>query len=699
MGAPTVSVRAAAAATAAVGVAVAAIAAATAASSADTALMTTSVRLHQLVSSPGGVMTLADGRQMAASVYSVGGCEARPLSSGTSKDGTPDGDDTVLRQTTGRPCVLVNTTSTAVPTWRGFQALRVRTNGFSFTPTFTLDGVDGSLDLRRLDWRDAVAVIGRKGDVLVRPSFELGTDVGARETVLAAEAGEVAGWGKYGELLLTAVAYTSWRPVTRLLHTSAADTSARVTFPAPIDDLLIVYGLTHAMPVVSGVFATDVSVSPLNISAGCSCAKRPPSTRQSLLPVGPSTCAQRQVTVEPFVCDLLGGRWCATVSSTRYKPTTPLDAQGTCGCVAQHTTVHRDVEPYAPAAAFAPNPTGNLLEARAHGAAEAVVSGNAGVSVSAGGVVATASPLAVVGAPSSQAVVASREPIVVTTTSPVAVSTPPPVVVASPEAVPSAATTLAVDVDTTSPVVVQTASPVVVTTPVPTTLAVPTPPAVVVAPPTVSPVAVSTPDVAVSTQSPVAVETRSPVSVETRSPVAVNTTAPAAVDTTTPVAITTPPPPTLPPAASLAPSPTVAPPVADATPTVPTAAPATPPPIVAVNTTTPVVVATQSPVAVTTPPPPTVAAVPSAAPTPAAAAWTPVAVSTPAATVVTTAAPVEVAASLPTAAASTSAASVGASGLPAVQPTVAASAAGRGGGGAAVSAVETEVAPAWAVAL
>lgn len=115
------SLLAAAASTAAVVAPLVAPAAAKAAS-------TTSIPVHTILSSPGGVLTLSDGRQLKAEVHFIGGCTTDPSQpTGQPREKNAASNMTEFLQVVGPPCVLADRSGT--PTYVGFQAIRVTANG------------------------------------------------------------------------------------------------------------------------------------------------------------------------------------------------------------------------------------------------------------------------------------------------------------------------------------------------------------------------------------------------------------------------------------------------------------------------------------------------------------------------------------------------------------------------------------------
>lgn len=300
--------------------------------------------------------TLPDGRQLKAEVLSIGGCVSSPLVSGTPR-GSSASAYTVLRQNSGPPCVLVNGTAVEVPTFVGVQAIRVWTNGFRFTGGLRVEDIDASTrsaSQAAAGWREAATVLGRGAGQLVRPTLHVAADalVAVHDAAVAGSTLAAAGWPGYGDQLLRAVSYASWRRVENLGEADAALGATDVQFLGAIDDLLILYALSQPTLDDPGA-ATAALVSGLSLSAGCQCASGRPSTRSVAVPVDdggedPGRCSVVSVTVNAFVCDFQGTTWCETVASRTYVATSALAADGTVACERRGATIQRPVSPFTP---------------------------------------------------------------------------------------------------------------------------------------------------------------------------------------------------------------------------------------------------------------------------------------------------------------------------------------------------------------
>ncbi|GAB0498501.1 hypothetical protein MMPV_009911 [Pyropia vietnamensis] len=321
---------------------------------------TTSVPLHRIIAAPGGVLRLADGRQLGAKVYDLGGC----TSTHTTRTGAPRGattsNFTLLLQHTGPPCVVHRQEPNGTPTVVGAQAIRVVANGWQFTaPALTVEDVDANTKPpaeAKSGWRDTITALGVTAGSVVLPSVSVAADalVGVTDSAVAtstlAEAGVSAGGGD--TMALQSVTYASWSNVRNVGPDERALGRGVFSFDTPLNELLVLYSLAQAEAADDRVI-TGAYVSGVEVPDGCQCAKGKPETRQVLVPQpGTDECSTVTRTVTPVSCDLQGDHWCETGSSTQWFST----GGGGRACESRRTTVQRVVASYRPVDSFAVSP-------------------------------------------------------------------------------------------------------------------------------------------------------------------------------------------------------------------------------------------------------------------------------------------------------------------------------------------------------
>lgn len=136
---------------------------------------------HQVLSAPGGVLTLRDGRQVRASIIDVGGCTTRTnwvtgkAHRDTSSNYTTSSRGTTQSRDSASECVTGVPTKAGAANYTSFQAVVFEANGFQFTPSFVLEDVDAQGDAANPSegWRETMSSLGAAGGKLVYPQLSM----------------------------------------------------------------------------------------------------------------------------------------------------------------------------------------------------------------------------------------------------------------------------------------------------------------------------------------------------------------------------------------------------------------------------------------------------------------------------------------------------------------------------------------------
>jgi len=316
------------------------------------------VSFHEILTAPGGVYTLPDGRQFAAQTYSTNGCRHEYVYTGVPASATSNA--TKIVQVDPADCTMVNRSSTSdVQTYVGVKVLRVVANGFKFLPRFTFSDVDtnsSNVYDGPFQWRDSVSSIGLADGSIVRPtlSLEPQTELAIVDSMVDKTALTQSGWPNFGagDLPLESASYASWDVFEDIVGVDSYRGRAHVTYQQPIDDLLAFYALTHRSN-VTRTYGTLVYLDGLIFPPSCQCSAGAPETRQIAVPtLTAGECMMTTRTFTPHVCDLLGTKWCRTIDVLAWRATGP-DSGGTVPCASSPLTVQRYQSEYLPQSDFA----------------------------------------------------------------------------------------------------------------------------------------------------------------------------------------------------------------------------------------------------------------------------------------------------------------------------------------------------------
>lgn len=177
---------------------------------------------HELLSAPGGLLTLSDDRQVRGRIIDVGGCTTRPnwvtgkpypdSSSNytTMSRGTTESRDSATECVTGVP------SEARAANYTSFQAFLIETNGFLFTPSFDLEDIDAQDNAAYPSegWRETMSSLGAAGGKLVQPQMSTaeGALVGVRRFGMPAESLKAVGLPAVAGLSIDGAAYLAEKP-------------------------------------------------------------------------------------------------------------------------------------------------------------------------------------------------------------------------------------------------------------------------------------------------------------------------------------------------------------------------------------------------------------------------------------------------------------------------------------------------------
>eukprot|EP00168_Porphyra_purpurea_P012020 TRINITY_DN3119_c0_g1_i1.p1 TRINITY_DN3119_c0_g1~~TRINITY_DN3119_c0_g1_i1.p1 ORF type:complete len:427 (-),score=112.80 TRINITY_DN3119_c0_g1_i1:216-1496(-) len=193
---------------------------------------------------------LPDGRIISAQVFSVGGCVPR-------SDGDTTGTAYSKRQAwtrmsqapNGPSCTLRDVSG--VPTYVGFQAIRIRISGGTMVPSLRLEDVD-AMNRKASEaedgWRETMTALGRSSGRIVKPQLSTSSKGMTRVFTyqMAGSSLKEVGWGKQPDVALEGVSYASWTTIKNSPYERADMARGSAVFTEPIDDLVVVYALAQA---------------------------------------------------------------------------------------------------------------------------------------------------------------------------------------------------------------------------------------------------------------------------------------------------------------------------------------------------------------------------------------------------------------------------------------------------------------------
>jgi len=190
-----------------------------AATAADARTACEYVPIHRILASAGGVYTLADGRQLKARKVSVGGCTTMPgLESGSAYPDTHSNYTVISHESDA--CVTGTGRDGSTPTYTGFQAIVVESNGFKFSADLVLEDIDAQpVGDPTKGWRETMSSLAMADGEVVRPSMT--TKPGSLVTVqpfrLPRASLKEVGFPSSDDLLISGAAYSSWTETKSML--------------------------------------------------------------------------------------------------------------------------------------------------------------------------------------------------------------------------------------------------------------------------------------------------------------------------------------------------------------------------------------------------------------------------------------------------------------------------------------------------
>lgn len=206
----------------AAGVVGAVMVAATAAGQASAASACKAVPVHRMLSAPGGIHRLSDGREFKATVVEVGGCPSSTyLSTGMAYPDTASNytvisalfNATLLGDGTSSSACVAETGVSAGASPQvlsGFQAVLIEANGFRFTADMVLEDIDAqALVPLSAGWREMMTSLGMAGGRVVRPAFSTlpGSFVGVQPFQIKEAALAAVGFPSSADMTVDGMAY------------------------------------------------------------------------------------------------------------------------------------------------------------------------------------------------------------------------------------------------------------------------------------------------------------------------------------------------------------------------------------------------------------------------------------------------------------------------------------------------------------
>lgn len=204
----------------------------------------------------------------------------------------------------------------------------------------------------QLAWRQTMAALGLPSGALVRLdlSTETGALVSVKEYAIDSLSLAKAGWTGVGSgcLPMQAVAYDSWTRVENIKADNAELARGFVSFNEVIDDMMVMYVLTQ--PDVVDTKPTSAFLSAIEVADGCQCSSTAAKARTVAQPVlgSEGRCVIKTRSVSAAVCDFIGDQWCEMAAQHKYVQSSGAAIDGTVGCDARPSTVHKVVSAYAP---------------------------------------------------------------------------------------------------------------------------------------------------------------------------------------------------------------------------------------------------------------------------------------------------------------------------------------------------------------
>jgi len=120
---------------------------------------------------------------------------------------------------------------------------------------------------------------------------------------------------------------------------------AFVSYPDPVDRLLIIYAITQksANDPNAAAFFSEVT-----LGCGCQCAEKPGASQMTVPVEGSAgTCKKVPSKSPAYNCDFMGKFWCETAETTRWEMTGSRSA-----CASVPSTIQVPVSSYTPTSKF-----------------------------------------------------------------------------------------------------------------------------------------------------------------------------------------------------------------------------------------------------------------------------------------------------------------------------------------------------------
>lgn len=308
------------------------------------------VPIHRILASAGGVYKMEDGRELKGTKVNVGGCTTMPaLPTGLAY---PDSSSnyTVVSHENDAKCVTGTGRDGKMPTYKGFQAILVEANGFKFSADLVLEDIDAQPVENPADgWRETMSSLAMADGAVVRPimTTKKGSLVAVQQFRMPGESLKEVGFPG-SDLLIDGAAYSSWTETKNcpFMNDPTGQCKAFVTYPEPIDRLLIIYSITQpsANDPNAAAFFSEVT-----LGCGCQCgAKAAQPTTTVPVDGKPGQCKSEPNKMPSYSCDFMGKYWCETKETTKWAMT----GSGPGACAQVPSMISKPVSSYTPSKEF-----------------------------------------------------------------------------------------------------------------------------------------------------------------------------------------------------------------------------------------------------------------------------------------------------------------------------------------------------------
>lgn len=308
--------------------------------------------VYKVFNSTNRVLTLDDeagARDIKVTTYAINACQSESSIETGSQESQNGTWLSHVNNPTGSACLQMVVSSYRV--YVSFQAIVIRSNGWSLKPSFVLDDISAEVGATStFGWKESIAVFGIKNKALVSPNISLSED-----TLLRSYKYIVPSWAsrnmglEIGAVMATGAEYAH----AQYQNCSAAVTAcqAKVTFSEYVDAFVVMFALAQRATTLSTSTAT---MSSLNMGCDCRCrvVNMGPRMITSAAPESNSSCVRKESTSPVTECDVFGNKWCSKDPSIYYEITGAKKTSGLFPCVARNNYVAKYLDEFLPVSPF-----------------------------------------------------------------------------------------------------------------------------------------------------------------------------------------------------------------------------------------------------------------------------------------------------------------------------------------------------------